>query len=63
MEMFKLLFAAALVSVVSGCVSSDGAGPNHQSMARAARVQQTEQAANPSQPKSARPQMILGAAY
>jgi hypothetical protein len=61
--MYKQILALVLVSVVSGCVTSDG--PYSQSatlQARAQRVTQaTQKAVRP--PKGERPQMILGAAY
>jgi hypothetical protein len=60
--MFKHIFAAVLVTVVSGWVSSAGAGPYSQSVARSTRTQQAAQAADRS-PQTARSQVILGAGY
>jgi hypothetical protein len=63
--MFKHILAAVLVSVVSGCVTSDGPGSYSQSVARSARAQQVAQAADKGarSPKTTRSQVILGAAY
>jgi Flp pilus assembly protein TadD len=63
--MFKHILAAVLVSVVSGCVTSDGPGPYSQSAARSARTQQVAQAADKRvrSAETTRPQVILGAAY
>jgi hypothetical protein len=63
MGMIKHIFALFLVSVVSGCVTSDG--PYSQSAARQARAQQvvqgTGKAVRP--PEGKRTQIIVGAAY
>jgi outer membrane murein-binding lipoprotein Lpp len=63
--MWKFVLAAALVSVVSGCVTSDGPTAQRSSAVRSAGVQQTTQnadrAARPHQ--SAQAPMIIGAAY
>jgi hypothetical protein len=63
--MFKHILAAVLVSVVSGCVTSDGSGPYSQSVARSARAQHGAQTADKGarSPATTRPQVILGAAY
>jgi hypothetical protein len=63
--MWKVILAAALVSVVSGCVTSDGPTAQRSSPVRSAFVEQTTQnadrAARPQQ--SVRAPMIIGAAY
>jgi hypothetical protein len=63
MGMFKHIIALFLVSVVSGCMTSDG--PYSQSATRQTRAPQaaqaTEKAVRP--PEGKRTQMILGAAY
>ena len=63
--MWKIVAAAALVSVVSGCVTSEGPTAQRSSAVRSAGVQQATQSAD----RAARPQqssrapMIIGAAY
>jgi len=61
--MYKLILALVLVSVVSGCVTSDG--PYSQSATRQPRARQLAQAAEkPSRlPEAKQPQVMLGAAY
>ena len=61
--MFKHILAFVLVSVVSGCVTSDG--PYSRSATRPARTQQVAQAAQKvaASPQNSRPPVILGAAY
>jgi Flp pilus assembly protein TadD len=64
--MFKYILAAVLVSVVSGCVTSDGQGPySKSSAARSAPVRQTAQATDKAarSPEAGRTQLIMGAAY
>lgn len=63
--MWKIAIAAALASVVSGCVTSEGPTAQRSSVVRSAGLQQATQnadrAARPQQ--SARIPMIIGAAY
>jgi len=63
--MWKIAMAVALMSVVSGCVTSEGPTAQRSSAVRSAGAQQAAQnadrAARPQQ--SARAPMIIGAAY
>lgn len=64
--MFRLILAAALVGIVSGCVTSDP-GPLSSQVTKPRSVQ-SQQAAQPTAKPArsaqiARPGMILGAAY
>ena len=61
--MFKHILAFVLVSVVSGCVTSDG--PYNRSATRPGRTQQVAQATQKVavSPENSRAQVILGAAY
>jgi len=63
--MWKIVAATALASVVSGCVTSEGPTAQRSSAFRSAGVPQATQsadrAARPQQ--SARPPLIIGAAY
>jgi hypothetical protein len=61
--MLKHLLALVLVSVVSGCVTSDG--PQSRSATRQVRAQQlAQQSERPASfAETKRPQVILGAGY
>jgi hypothetical protein len=62
--MWKIISAAALVSVVSGCVTSEGPMAQRSSAVRAASVQAPQSADRAARPQqSARAPMIIGAAY
>ena len=57
--MFKRLLAAALVSVVSGCVTSDGVNPSSQATGRSARVQQIQRADTATSPPNVRSSLVI----
>lgn len=61
--MWKIGLAVALISLLSGCVTSDGPTARRSSPVRSAGVQPTQDADRTATRQSARAPIIVGAAY